>query len=374
MGNDDNEEEDDEMLMAASAWASALDQDGDDERIRSTDDIKNEENNVETKKEEPINDTGSETHKGREIFRDDSDNTQNNKQTSVTSTTAYSLHLKNVPYDASQSDIRFAFLEKRCNVTSVRLVYDRDQKTGEKHFRGVAFVDLADEESYRRGISELHNTTFLGKGRRVSVRPTRTKSELSDIVRRTEEKVANLIARSKELKKDAAGGAVVGGGVEDKDDSTALGTTKKDKKKNKRRRSEGADINAHQSSIADKKSSTNFRENTRASATDSGHKKQKKEIKMSAVPKGPTKNDAKSDGTTSSKLPEQLHSGDADESLVSPGSKKREKKAKKREASSKHEKRSRTKSEESSPIKLTKKQRAKKAAVLRMLKFKRKKS
>jgi hypothetical protein len=83
-------------------------------------------------------------------------------------------------------------------VTSVRLVYDRDQKTGERHFRGVAFVDLADEQSYKLGL-EFHNKSFLGKGRRVNVRPTRTKSELSDIVRRTEEKVATLIARSKEV-------------------------------------------------------------------------------------------------------------------------------------------------------------------------------
>ncbi len=356
--------------MAASAWASALDQDGDDE-IRSTDDIKSEVN-VETTKKKSIKDKGNETN-------DNGNNTQYNvnslsstKNTSATwaarTITAYSLHLKNVPYDASQSDIRFAFLQKRCNVTSVRLVYDQDQKTGEKHFRGVAFVDLADEESYHRGISELHNKTFLGKGRRVSVRPTRTKSELSDIVRRTEEKVANLIARSKELKKDDDGrGAVVGGGV-DKDDSIAHGTTKNDKKKKKkRRRSEGADIDLNESSTADNKSSTDCKKSTRGSATGSGRKKQKKEMETSAAPKRLTKSNA----TTGPKLPEQLYSGDADETLVSPGSKKSEKKAKSGEANPKHGKSSRTKSEESPPIiKLTKKQRAKKAAVLRMLKVK----
>jgi len=100
----------------------------------------------------------------------------------------YSLHVTKVPFDCTQADIRIAFGQKGCNITSIRLVYDRDQKTGERTFRGVAFLDLADRKSLELGL-EFHNKPFLGGKMRVQVRPTRTKGELSEIVKKTEEKV-----------------------------------------------------------------------------------------------------------------------------------------------------------------------------------------
>jgi len=375
----DDDDDDDEILMAASAWASA--QDEDEGSSSSTDDNRHEVI-IESKKQKSTKKKVSGTDKGQSTLRDDN-NTQCNRNTlptpniSETTTatrtaTTYSLHLKNIPYDASQSDIRFAFLEKRCNVTSVRLVYDRDQKTGEKHFRGVAFVDLADEESYQRGITEFHNKAFLGKGRRVSVRPTRTKSELSDIVRRTEEKVANLIARSKEKKKVDGGDAVVDG--DKRDDSSAKGKKTKDtKNKNKRRRSDSTDNNTNSSSTGD----------TQGSTKDMEHKKHKKETsdatkldsqhrdghaRTTDRPESKTKK--QHDTKSNVKAPE-----DANEALVSPITKaKNRTMPKKGAASPKHGKRATPKSEGSPPVKLTKKQRAKKAAVLRMLKFKGKKN
>lgn len=188
-----DEDDDNELLTAASAWASSTAQDGDDNFV---DDDAPSSRKRKTNKE--IGDAAAGLKIDSKNITSYVSNIQTTNRSSL-SQSIYSLHLKNVPYDASQGDVRFAFAEKGCNVTSVRLVYDRDQSTGDRNFRGVVFIDFADEKSYCLGLKEFHNKSFLGKGRRISVRPTRTKSELSDIVRRTEEKVATLIARSKEV-------------------------------------------------------------------------------------------------------------------------------------------------------------------------------
>ena len=132
--------------------------------------------------------------------RDIHDVATNEQSKTVTAPKSFSLHLTKVPFDATQSTIRCAFIEKNCRITSVRLVYDTDQKSRERKFRGVAFVDLEDEASYNIGLKQ-HNTAFLGGKRRVNVRPTKTRNELSEIVKKTEERVAALIARSKEKKR-----------------------------------------------------------------------------------------------------------------------------------------------------------------------------
>lgn len=216
-GEVSSEDDDDELLMAASAWASAQDEES-GANNEDNDDIPSP-----PKELEPIN------RKGGAVGSTDYVTSNKPVDVKIRGSYAppqnnYSLHLKNVPFDASQGDIRFVFGEKGCNVTSVRLVYDCDQKTGERHFRGVAFVDLADEQSYKLGL-DFHNKAFLGKGRRVNVRPTRTKSELSDIVRRTEEKVATLIARSKEVAQTKK---------RDRDDDTVPAGSGKSHKKQKR--------------------------------------------------------------------------------------------------------------------------------------------
>ena len=152
---------------------------------------------------------------------------------STTDRKNFSLHLTKVPFDATQTTIRYAFTEKNCNVTSVRLVYDTDPKTRERTFRGVAFVDFADETSFNAGL-KLHNTAFLGGKRKVNVRPTKTRSELSEIVKKTEERVAMLIARSKEKKRarEEERGAKDEGG-----DVSAKKKQKRDKKNKKKDKS-----------------------------------------------------------------------------------------------------------------------------------------
>lgn len=103
----------------------------------------------------------------------------------------WSLHITQLSYDATDFEIREAFASKGCMVASVRLVYDRSSFP--KTFRGVAFVDVEDEESYKKALTL---DKFMLMGRRINVRPTRTKSELANIVQRTKELVAAKIEQS----------------------------------------------------------------------------------------------------------------------------------------------------------------------------------
>ncbi|KAL7518980.1 hypothetical protein ACHAWX_003784 [Stephanocyclus meneghinianus] len=182
-------EEDEDLLMAAGQWASGQQSDDGETIAGQSEQVSERNKSTKKKKKGKVSSASSQLV-----------NTQPNVETkegrSDTAATKFSLHLTKVPYDESQSSIRYAFSEQGCQVTSVRLVYDRDPTTGERNFRGVAFVDLANEASFQHGL-KLHNTAFLGTNRKVNVRPTKTRSELSEIVRRTEERVASLIAKSK---------------------------------------------------------------------------------------------------------------------------------------------------------------------------------
>ena len=115
----------------------------------------------------------------------------------ATSNQSFSLHVTQLDFDAKEYDLRNYFVEKGgCSVTSVRFVYDRGLND-RKLFRGVAFVDVSDEESFRNAL-QLHHTTLLG--RRINVRPTKTRDELKDIVSRTQEIVREKIKET--LNKD----------------------------------------------------------------------------------------------------------------------------------------------------------------------------
>ena len=104
-----------------------------------------------------------------------------------------SLHITQLSFDAKEYHVRDAFVQQGCIVDSVRLVYDRDGTT--KTFRGVAFVDLADEESYQKAL-KLDRSTLLK--RRINVRPTKTPSQLANIVQRTKDLVAEKIRKERE--------------------------------------------------------------------------------------------------------------------------------------------------------------------------------
>lgn len=104
-----------------------------------------------------------------------------------------SLHITQLSFDATEYHVRNAFVEQGCIVDSVRLVYDRDGTT--RTFRGVAFVDVADEESYQKAL-KLDRSTLLK--RRINVRPTKTPSQLANIVQRTKDLVAEKIRKERE--------------------------------------------------------------------------------------------------------------------------------------------------------------------------------
>ena len=108
----------------------------------------------------------------------------------------WSLHITQLSYDASDYDIRNLFISHGCLVTSVRLVYDRGDR-GQRTFRGTAFVDVKDEESFHKAL-ELHRTKVLN--RRINVRATKSKQELSDIVEATKAKVSQMMMTRKKNK------------------------------------------------------------------------------------------------------------------------------------------------------------------------------
>lgn len=111
-----------------------------------------------------------------------------------------SLHVTQLSFQATDYQVRSFFVEHGCTVTSVRLVYDTSINT--KTFRGVAFVDVADDDSYQQAL-KLNRSTLLG--RRINVRPTRTKRELASIVQRTRQVVAEKIHSQKESKDKEVG-------------------------------------------------------------------------------------------------------------------------------------------------------------------------
>jgi RNA recognition motif-containing protein len=114
----------------------------------------------------------------------------------------YSVHVTQIPYTATDMEIRQHFYDKGILISSLRMVYDRGVD-GRRQFRGVGFVDFADEKSYKLSLT-LHKSTLLG--RRINVRPTKSKVELTDIVAATNIKVAQKIRKHKDEKDAAEGG------------------------------------------------------------------------------------------------------------------------------------------------------------------------
>ena len=143
--NDDDDDDDDELLAAAALWAGD-DNDDDDGDVKSS------------RPERPQ---------------------------------VYSLHITQLPYDSTDFDLRKLFAEQGCAITSIRLVYDRDTEGRKTVFRGVAFVDFLDNPSYQKAL-KLHHKTSV-RGRRLNIRPCRSKEELADIVTKTQALVREKI-------------------------------------------------------------------------------------------------------------------------------------------------------------------------------------
>ena len=99
----------------------------------------------------------------------------------------YSVHITQLPYEATVREVRSLFEESGCTITSTRFVYGRDTRKGhsEQSFRGVAFCDFSDKTSFDNAL-KLNKSLFPGHGRRMNVRPTKTREELADIVEKRE--------------------------------------------------------------------------------------------------------------------------------------------------------------------------------------------
>lgn len=138
-----------------------------------------------------------------------------------------SLHITQLPYDTIELDLRRLFAEKGCRLSSIRLVYDRDEKGRKTVFRGVAFIDLLDAESYEKALAMNRKSTI--RGRKLNIRPTRSKQELASIVTRTRELVQEKIRKQIEEGNSK--------GVSDtKNESPKLSNKQKEKQKKKQKK------------------------------------------------------------------------------------------------------------------------------------------
>ncbi|CAK0890318.1 unnamed protein product [Prorocentrum cordatum] len=73
-----------------------------------------------------------------------------------------SIFVGNVPYDAQEDEMRDLFARVG-NVTSVRVVLDRDTKQP----KGYAFIDYGDSEGAQAAIEKLNNVEYNGRRLRV---------------------------------------------------------------------------------------------------------------------------------------------------------------------------------------------------------------
>jgi len=115
---------------------------------------------------------------------------------SVSSSRVFSLHITQLPYDCTEFDLRKLFAEHGCSqIQSIRLVYDYDARGQKTVFRGVAFVDLLDSKSFEAALKLNHKTSI--RGRKLNIRPCRSKEELAEIVTRTKELVQEKIRQQR---------------------------------------------------------------------------------------------------------------------------------------------------------------------------------
>lgn len=145
--NDNDDDSDDELLAAAAMWAG-------DEGDSAEEELKAATNQLST----PQN---------------------------------LSLHITQLPYDSTEFDLRKLFAEQGCSITSIRLVYDHDTEGRKTVFRGVAFCDFLDVTSYHNAL-KLHHKSSI-RGRKLNIRPCKSKEELAAIVARTQDLVREKI-------------------------------------------------------------------------------------------------------------------------------------------------------------------------------------
>eukprot|EP00934_Nitzschia_sp_Nitz4_P003139 Nitzschia sp. Nitz4//scaffold216_size36101//22273//23565//NITZ4_007782-RA/size36101-processed-gene-0.46-mRNA-1//-1//CDS//3329542197//3129//frame0 len=212
----DEDDDDDDLLAAAAAWAETQ---GDDDEAANTP-----------------------TQSGEAKLHENVD------------PSTLSLHVTQLPYDATELDIRRQMAQHGCVIASVRMVYDRDERGRKTVFRGVAFVDLLDTDSYETALAL--NRKLSIRGRTLNIRPTKSKRELADIVSRTQVLVQEKIKKQREKgEKDSATSPKSKSDKKEKNDKSKKG---KSPKKNYAEKDKRID---KKSKSPKKKESTNKPEN-----------------------------------------------------------------------------------------------------------------
>ncbi|GAB4370079.1 MAG: RNA-binding protein [Acidobacteriota bacterium] len=74
------------------------------------------------------------------------------------------LYVGNLPFSASQDEVRDLFENEGCSVTSVNLINDRE--TGRP--RGFGFVETATPEDAQKAIQALDGREFGGRSLKVN--------------------------------------------------------------------------------------------------------------------------------------------------------------------------------------------------------------
>jgi hypothetical protein len=173
---DDYDDDDEDLLAAAAIWAG-------EKTDTPSDTVARRNRKEKTKK-------GMET-----VSESEGEQVAPPSTPDVSHLQSYSLHITQLPFDSSEVDLRKLFTEQGCTVTSVRLVYDHDVRGNKTVFRGVAFVEVSDQASYERALELNHKASL--RGRKLNIRPTRSKVELANIVSRTKELVKEKIQRQR---------------------------------------------------------------------------------------------------------------------------------------------------------------------------------
>ena len=177
--------EDDEMLAAAALWAGGggddSDSDGGSESLPSSP----ASAEAETPSANPT--PQSSNKKAKKAKNKAMPNNSAEDEWLTPDSVTYSVHITQLPYEATVREVREVFEKSGCTITSTRFVYGRDTRKGhsEQSFRGVAFCDFPDKRSFDNAL-KLDKTQFPGHGRRMNVRPTKTHKELADIVEKRE--------------------------------------------------------------------------------------------------------------------------------------------------------------------------------------------
>ena len=207
--DDDDDDDDDEIQAMAAAWAR------DGEPLKADQDASREsppdKANATADAEAPPADIAPKTKKQQKRKKSTNESTKpsDSKHAKADPPSSYSLHISQLPFDVTEWELRQWFVEHAgVMFQQVRMVYDAgDDETGKPVFRGVAFGECATQAQYDAALKLHQSHQHKLKGRRINVRPTRTKAELASIVQERNELVQTKLQSLLQKRKQPDGSA-----------------------------------------------------------------------------------------------------------------------------------------------------------------------